>query len=501
VGMKMTLLDVDERDATGCVATLEVLANPGEPSVPEGFGAQLAASLAVFGDGNGVPTRVDYLLCQLAADAPGLMGAVLAPVSELLLDAGLEERQGHAGRPGTDWEAFEWLQEVAHVAAGGDLDRDTSEALIAICRLNRSYQLGALKELDRDFAGVVAQALQDDELAEAFAGVAKVTHSAPTTLGFLNQVRGLAKTAHRASVAWTESLVCGADGQHERAEECLRFALLADPDHPGALEDTAWYASDRGDPGTALRYLLRREGDDLDERRISLLRHFSPDKSSRGGPGRNAPCDCGSGRKFKHCCLASANQGAVTPLPARTWWLWDKLTWWLSRTGRLPELYEIAMVLSAGEDHDIAQAELDVDVAVSLVLFQDGAVSEFLEQRAPLLPADEVALVRRWANEPRSLYEVVGVASGGSVTARDLRTDQSVVASHRYRAAKPGVGDVIFAHAAFDGSGHQFLGGIVQIPEGLAQTLLSGLDQRASGWSIAVILGEIRRRASVRPHG
>ncbi|MGH9070233.1 MAG: hypothetical protein ACRDX8_03440, partial [Acidimicrobiales bacterium] len=159
VGMKLNLLDADRRDAMGCIATLEVLANPGEPSIPEGLGAQLAASLARFGDGNGVPARVDYLCCQLAADAPILAGTVWAPITTLLLDAGLEERRGHAGRPGTDWEAFEWLHEVALMAAEHDLDRDTSQAFIAICRLNRSYQLGTLKELGRDFAGVVAQAL------------------------------------------------------------------------------------------------------------------------------------------------------------------------------------------------------------------------------------------------------------------------------------------------------------------------------------------------------
>lgn len=159
------------------------------------------------------------------------------------------------------------------------------------------------------------------------------------------------------------------------------------------------------------------------------------------------------------------------------------------------------MVLAAGEDEDLARAEMDVEVAVSMVLFHDGAVREFLEQRASLLPADEVALVKRWAGEPRSLYEVVKVASDGRLTARDLRTDQTVVASHRYPAAKPDAGEVIFAQAAFDGSGHQFLGGIVEIPKKYAETMLGVLDQGAAGWSIALLLGDIRRGASVRPHG
>lgn len=32
----------------------------------------------------------------------------------------------------------------------------------------------------------------------------------------------------------------------------------------------------------------------------------SPASVGRGGPGRNAPCPCGSGKKYKHCCGADA---------------------------------------------------------------------------------------------------------------------------------------------------------------------------------------------------
>lgn len=44
-------------------------------------------------------------------------------------------------------------------------------------------------------------------------------------------------------------------------------------------------------------------------------------------PGRNDPCHCGSGRKYKHCCLAKdeeadlaalAKRQAAAPLPAQS---------------------------------------------------------------------------------------------------------------------------------------------------------------------------------------
>ncbi len=37
-------------------------------------------------------------------------------------------------------------------------------------------------------------------------------------------------------------------------------------------------------------------------------------------PGRNAPCPCGSGRKFKKCCLGKDDGGAPSgDVPERSW--------------------------------------------------------------------------------------------------------------------------------------------------------------------------------------
>src|SRR2546428_10235432 len=49
------------------------------------------------------------------------------------------------------------------------------------------------------------------------------------------------------------------------------------------------------------------------------------DPSTAERPGRNEPCHCGSGRKYKHCCLqkddakaAAARAKAAAETPART---------------------------------------------------------------------------------------------------------------------------------------------------------------------------------------
>jgi hypothetical protein len=84
------------------------------------------------------------------------------------------------------------------------------------------------------------------------------------------------------------------------AESHLRAAVLADPDYGPALVDLAWYAADRGDAKRAVS-LLRRVGVDDDDPDLEFLQARIDAATVRAG--RNDPCPCGSGRKFKGCCL------------------------------------------------------------------------------------------------------------------------------------------------------------------------------------------------------
>ena len=68
-------------------------------------------------------------------------------------------------------------------------------------------------------------------------------------------------------------------------------------------------------------------------------------------PGRNEPCPCGSGRKFKHCCGATGASDAATPTGADREAAWNLL----DRVSCLPRFQddiELGFILIWGEEYD-----------------------------------------------------------------------------------------------------------------------------------------------------
>jgi hypothetical protein len=470
---------------------LEVVPVAAEPVVPETLGRQIAASFKRFGEGDGMPVTPLELFCQLAADAPALTTGVMAPLSEVLEQAGFEVRSGHTAPVGTDWDAFFRLQRTASVAVSHGLSIDEGHALVAVCELCRLFRLGRLDEIDREMAGEIGGMLGDPELAEAFAA-ATVEHP-DETMDFVARVRSAAPGRDRADLAWVESLVAGLAAAVERAEGCLREALAADPDHADALEDAAWYASDRGDAGRALRFLERME-DDSDEDRTDLLLRYAAPPGKMTGVGRNDPCPCGSGRKYKQCCLVSGGGRADHPLPDRVRWLWEKMRWWLDRAGYERRVLTAAMLLRGGRPvRDDEAFWVDFDIASSLVLIADGAIDEFLRQRGALLPDDERNLAFQWSLTDRSVHEVTAVRAGDGVTIRDLRTGDVLDVTERKGSTQLAVADLICAHPIFDGVGYQFVGGIVHVPLHFQQSLMGLFDEDAGSFELAGMLGAAQR--------
>ncbi|HEX4219271.1 MAG TPA: DUF1841 family protein [Acidimicrobiales bacterium] len=468
--------------------TVEVAPEPEPAIVPDTLAARLRSSFDRFGEGDGMPVDSVELLCQLAVDAPALVKGVLAPIGEMLARAGFETRDGYVAPVGADWDAFSRLREVARVASAHGLALDAAHALVMVSELNRVFRLKGLKDLDRDVADEAGMFLAMPGFGEAFA---EATEEHPIeTRAFVATLGRLTNRGHRAQLAWVESLVAGRAGMPEEAEECLRTALLIDPDHQPALQDAAWYASDRGDATRALRFLDDLD-DDPDEARTDLLREYLPPRGVT--VGRNDPCPCGSGRKYKHCCLRAAD--SARPLPERVRWLWEKLRWWLDRDGREFDALDLAFVLGGDlvDDVDDLAFLANLDVAASLLLFADGAIEEFLRQRGSLLPDDECNLVTQWALSGHSVYEATHVRAGEGMTLRDLRTGDVVDVTERRGSAALKVGDLLFAHPVFDGEGYQFVGGIVAIPLFARDAVMVALDEGADSQEIADVLGATRR--------
>jgi hypothetical protein len=483
IGIKLT-------GATSGSPTLEVVPVAADMAVPDILAGHLLAGFGRFGEGDGMPVRAEELLYQLAVDAPALVSGPMAPLSEILTAARFEVRDGYAAPEGADWETFGRVRKATRMATKHGLTPADAHGLVLVCELFRLYRLEHLDVSGREVAREVAALLQEPPVAEAFADAE--SEFPDEAASFLSWVRSLAGHRFEAGVAWAQSLVAGRAGQHERAETCLRIALAADPEHPNVLEDAAWYASDRGHAAQALRLLERRE-DDLDEDRKALLHRYAGAEPV-AAVGRNDPCPCGSGKKFKHCCLSSSGGPLARPLPDRVRWVWEKLRWWIDRFGPHDAVFEVAFALHGPpESVDDLGFSVDYDLAASLVLFADGAVHDFLRQRGSLLPADERNLVGQWASTGTSLYDIVDVRRGEGLDLRDRRTGAVLDVTERKGSEALGAGQLLVGHPVPDGRGHQLVGGIVRVFPAFDLPIRALLDAGAPAFELALLLDVARR--------
>ena len=156
-------------------------------------------------------------------------------------------------------------------------------------------------ELDRDTLRLVARALGHGSVAPAFAEhvLRDQDHGSEPLASFAAELAHL-PGKFAAPARYLQALDSERDGEVGIAEGHLHAAVLADPDFAPALGELARYEADRGNAARAMS-LLRRAGSEEDDSELSYLRglHTGPLVSV----GRNDPCPCGSGRKFKACCL------------------------------------------------------------------------------------------------------------------------------------------------------------------------------------------------------
>src|SRR5262249_29535843 len=124
--------------------------------------------------------------------------------------------------------------------------------------------------------------------------------------------------------------------------------------------------------------------------------------------GRNNPCPCGSGRKFKVCCL----RDALPALSARAQLVYALLGTYAERA---PGLEMITPLIERTED-PARYAMFLLDLA----LFRGGLVEKFLAAWGDWLHPDERELIEVWRRIPLTLYEAIDVQRGSGVTLRAL---------------------------------------------------------------------------------
>lgn len=207
--------------------------------------------------------------------------------------------------------------------------------------------------------------------------------------------------------------------------------------------------------------------------------------------GRNDPCPCGSGRKYKKCCLESdrapltlatdnaARHSAMSRLlefamrpQFSTDWAVAEVVFWSDRLNDRPE--DDVDRITGSED---AEAKLN-----SFFLFDVNidngrrVVDMFLVQKGHTLSSAERAFVERMAASHPALYEITGVSPGEGVQLHDLFTGDRFFVAERAGSTQLVPWDLIAGRVVPDSAGMpRFEGGVYLYPTTGKETILREL--------------------------
>ncbi|MCU0222764.1 MAG: SEC-C domain-containing protein [Acidobacteria bacterium] len=289
-------------------------------------------------------------------------------------------------------------------------------------------------------------------------------------------------TALSCGDAWIEL------GEPARAEPLLRRALELTCRGPsGAAREPSELLEESEeivrDALSLLLPLLLRQGRE-DEARAVYRRHAAPPVLRRPAnvvpiasarAGRNDPCPCGSGRKFKHCCGsvtasaatapdASALLEAIIPFGVLT------ETW--EDSDEVLRLYMGAQFTRQHDDNEIATF-----VEWRMIDLRDEtgrtALQRFADWHAEQLDPPARALLDELDRSQLRLYEVRGIRPGEGLTLFDLLDGRSVEVREKLgsRAAQPW--DLLAARLFACGGVMQMAGGVLHFPAAEKPELLA----------------------------
>jgi len=364
------------------------------------------------------------------------------PLGELLEAAGLERRGfswGLRDRPWRDALDNARLTVRALAARRYGFDRCCLAAYDRIIEAIDEPEPAALtgRRLGRDLHhGEVGLAVVEQ--------VRRFPDGTATEAPDTHRLERLAEIAHHvAAGARPESaaghlvlaLLADLRGEAELASSLADTALTDDPDHIPAARQAVLHHVDRGDLRAAVA-LLDRTGAGLPDDGEAYLRRLTRQITSPyHGTGRNQPCPCGSGRKFKACCQGRPQRtprllGALLDLRLHLF-VHDEPDDDALRT-------TLALVLrDPDDDPDGEPSPLLADLAA----FEGGLARRYLDRRGGLLPADEREILEAALDEPRRLWDVVDTDTGSAAvivqdtdSGRKARVDDPVAS----QAAPPG---------------------------------------------------------------
>ncbi|CAJ1501327.1 SEC-C domain-containing protein [[Mycobacterium] burgundiense] len=446
-----------------------------DATAPTDLGPRLAAMLAPD-----KPTYIDAAVWAMCLQDPAAFTEPAPPLSEIIGELGLKRQLELLAPAEFDFERWRFDIQCDALATHHDIDPDDALAVWSLVKLSESMSAllasadpedvpEEIEPVDgpdvmAEFGAVLADPLLAEILLEETVGLGRVN---PAGLGlFAETLEPRVPRAARVACRWLHALMLERVGAVEEAERELSAAESMDPDWPLALVDLARFSSDRGDAERSLA-LLRRAGFAADHPQVKLLEPFRA--VARPGLGRNEPCWCGSGRKYKKCHLGNEKP----PLAERAAWLYRKATQHVLMTGWSDLLTELEFGRARYDDDPQAAED---PLMMDIVLFEGGAFADFLRVRGFLLPDDERLLAEQWLLGERSVFEVEAVRPGQDVDLRDVRTGDAHTVRDRLATQQLKPGHLICSRLSPAEDALLFLGGLEPVALQQRDALVKLLD-------------------------
>jgi hypothetical protein len=402
------------------------------------------------------------LIAELLLASPELGAAPLPPLRPVLREVGCEVFGGRVGVRGVTWD-------LARVRS---LGRAETVAAIRVLRALLTWDghdapavpelLGRLTTAEE----VVRYVADEVERRTVVEGV--------SLTGPLDRLRAAARgSAERAAVTLLRARAAEGAADSVTAERLVHQALADQPRLVPALMDAGEYAACRGDLRAADGYLRRVDHSVAG----SLLKAVRSVLDEPAMTGRNQPCPCGSGRKYKVCCLASE----ARPLTVRAPLLYALLGMYAQRAPSA-DLLSLLITRSAGNPHSVF-------LCVDLVVRHHGFTDRFLRARGGWLRGDERDLVAQWEKIPIGLYEIREVRRGVGVTMRSLPGGTPFFQRDRLFSTSVRRLDLLCGRLLTDGSRLRVLAAPAYLPRDLRQQALELFATDPSAEQIAMFFG------------
>lgn len=476
-------------------ATVTIGVVTDEPAMTDALAAAVRAAYDDEQHEHGLPVSAQDIIVWLCHHQPELFTGPIPPLSDWFDAAGLELNGRMVAHDASVWRLdvlrrrHYMLMDLVPERKWRDVIVRTLEVLddpeASIDDIRTSLAECATPEALDALADILIPAYLSPEDEYALETVESPGH----VFELVN--RSVAVARRPREIATAEYLACVLRercGQPSIAAEHLARSVEAQPRLGTVVERMGWYCFDRGDARGAMRW-WRELGEAHPA--ASTIAPFLDPTSGRPKLGRNDPCWCGSGRKFKHCHHAAAD---VPALADRVAWLCRKASLWIEHSSSESHgmVTDLAIAWVAGDPDadasdvmDDGEAEMQTQMARAFAdpilfdtaLHEGGMFTHFLHERGELLPDDERLLAAAWLTVDRSVHEVVSIERGVGMKLRNLATADVADVRERTMSRSAQLGERYCARVVPDGESHQIIGGVFAVRTGHEERVLDLCDE------------------------